>query len=210
MQKVIVILLLPYLVGATRVFDVTKYGAKGDGVSYDTAAVRGATTALKAAGGGTLLFPAPGTFLTGAFNISSNIMVEIELGATVLGSTRGEDWPLLVANQVWPQFGHGSDCVPGSESCRLMHQSLLFGWNATNVTISGGGTFDCNSQKDTWWHCAKNLSMPPCSGYGRPHCFMLSNTTDVEVSHINVTNSPDWTLHFSRYAKQQACSPLFF
>ena len=183
--------------------------------------------------------------------MSNNTAVVIETGATVLGSTRGEDWPLLVAAEVWPQFGHGlcdnphrhhpvclrpshchhpspcgsirccavsrvaqahcpplvlscchnfdqgSDCVPGTAQCGMMHQSLLFGWRLHNVTITGGGTFDCNSKKDTWWSCASNISQPPCSGAGRPHCVMLSSVNDVEMSHLHVANSPDWTLHFS-------------
>ena len=195
--KILVFAILTTTARATGVYDVTKYGAKGDGKAYDTDAVRQATAALAAAGGGSLLFPAPGTYLTGAFNVSSHTHVEIEAGATVLGSTRGSDWPLLIAGEVWPQFGHGSDCKPGEESCRLMHQALLFGWNLTNVSISGGGHFDCNANKETWWTCAGDLSKPPCNGYGRPHCMMLANTTDVEVSSINVSNSPDWTLHFS-------------
>jgi hypothetical protein len=179
------------------VFDVTKHGAVGDGKTYDTAAVRSAAAAATAAGGGTLLFPAPRTYLTGAFNVSSHTHVEIPPGATVLGSTRGEDWPLLDARAVWPQFGHGSDCVPGAESCRLMHQALIFSWGAVNVSMGGGGSWDCNSQKDTWWGCARDLSKPPCSGYGRPHCLMFSNVTDVRVAHLHVSNSPDWTMHFS-------------
>eukprot|EP00936_MAST-01D_sp_MAST-1D-sp1_P000926 g926.t1 len=182
---------------AARVFDVTDFGAVGDGTTYDTAAVRTAAEALRAAGGGTLLFPAPNTFLTGAFNVSSNAVVDIERGATILGSTRGKDWPLLVAANVWPQFGHGSDCVPGTESCRLMHQSLVFARDVRNVTVRGGGVLDCNAQSGTWWRCAKNLSEPPCSGYARPHCAMFSNTSVVEVASITVRNSPDWTLHFS-------------
>ena len=185
------------LCSPAAVFDVTKYGAVGDGTTYDTAAVRKAAAAATAADGGTLLFPSPKTFLTGAFNITSHMHVEIAAGATVLGSTRGEDWPLLDARAVWPQFGHGSDCKPGTESCRLMHQALIFAWNAENVSMGGGGAFDCNSQKDTWWRCASNLSLPPCNGYGRAHCMMFANSTDVEVSHLHVSNSPDWTMHFS-------------
>lgn len=176
------------------VHNVMDFGAKGDGVSYDTVAIRKAAAAVSSDSvGGTLLFPSGGTFLTGAFNVTSNTHVEIEHGATVLGSTRGEDWPLVVARTVWPQMGkclgfglrwprtrvcvslqrtrivrcvpevhmsdsiqksveldsvqltscaqrptgHGSDCVPGAESCRLMHQALLFGWNAKNISISG-------------------------------------------------------------------------
>lgn len=184
--------------GASDVFDVTAYGAVGDGKTYDTVAIRKAAAALLAGErGGTLLFPAGKTYLTGAFNLSSNTHVEIEVGATILGSTRGDDWPLVVARTVWPQMGHGSDCPPGAESCRLMHQALVFGWGQTNVSLSGGGALDCNAQKDTWWSCARDLAKPPCSGYGRPHCLMLSNVSDVEVSHLHVSNSPDWTLHFS-------------
>lgn len=153
------------------------------------------------------MFPSGKTYLTGAFNISSNTRVQIERGAMVLGSTRGQDWPVVVAAkvlylpaaydvnkvdnfhfQVWPQFGHGSDCIPGDPTCRLMHQSLLFGWNLRNISIGGGGSFNCNSQEQTWWGCAKNLAAPPCSGAGRPHCMMLANVTDVDVSFLNVSN----------------------
>ena len=75
------------------VHDVRAYGATGDGSTYDTLAVRAAAAAVTKAGRGTLLFPA-GRYLTGAFNISSNTHVEITPGATVLGSTRGADWPV--------------------------------------------------------------------------------------------------------------------
>lgn len=43
-------------------FDVTAYGATGDGVTDDNTAVQAAVTAVKAAGAGTLLFP-DGTYL---------------------------------------------------------------------------------------------------------------------------------------------------
>ena len=72
--------------GASDVFDVTAYGAVGDGKTYDTVAIRKAAAALLAGErGGTLLFPAGKTYLTGDFNLSSNTHVEIEVGATILG-----------------------------------------------------------------------------------------------------------------------------
>lgn len=129
--------------------------------------------------------------------MSSNTVIVIEAGAVVLGSTRGSDWPLVVAREVWPQMGHGSDCSPGTEACRMMHQSLLFSWSSENVTMTGGGVFDCNAQANTWWSCARDLSAPPCNGYGRPHCVMFANVTGVEVAGVHIRNSPDWTLHFS-------------
>ena len=83
-------------------FDVTKFGAAGDNHTDDTAAIRAATAALEAAGGGTLLFPARKTFLTGPFNISSHTEVVIESGATVLGHAAA-DWPIVDPRRVWPQ-----------------------------------------------------------------------------------------------------------
>ena len=54
------------------VFDVTKYGAKGDNATDDTAGVRAAFAAASRAGGGTVLFPTGKTFLTGPMNVSSH------------------------------------------------------------------------------------------------------------------------------------------
>lgn len=78
-----------------------------------------------------------------------------------------------------------------------MHQSLIFAADATNVTVTGGGTLDCNARPDTWWRCASDLPLPPCSGHGRPHCLMMSNVSGAELSRLHVTNSPDWTVHFT-------------
>ena len=182
---------LSHLRGAT--FDVRAYGAMGDGKTDDTTAVRKAAHALALAGGGTLRFAHGFSFVTGPFNLSSNAVVDV--GGTILGSLDGGDWPLVDAGAVWPQFGHGSDCTPGTEQCRLMHQALIFAWNATNISMSGGGTIDARGQP--WWACAARLDKPPCSGHARPHLLMLSNSTRVHVSDVSFRNSPDWSLHFS-------------
>jgi polygalacturonase len=195
---------------SAAVFDVTTYGATGDGTTVDSAAVRAAAAACAIAGGGTLLFPAntdlstdpKRSYVTGAFNLSSNMHVEIEEGVHLLGSHSydGSDWPLVVVEQVWPGFGYARDSGPPhasiyTESGRLMHQSLLFTWNSTNVSVGGGGTIDCRG--DHFQGCSSNLTKPPCSGYARPQCVFFSNSTGVVFEDVTVLNSPDWTLHFS-------------
>ena len=185
-------LLLPgCIVCGSRTFDVTSYGAVGDGTHKDTSAIRKAAAALHHIGGGTLLFPTGHTFLTGAFNISSNTVLEVQ--GTIMGSSSGDDWPLVDALAVWPQMGHGSDCTGGN--CRWMHQALIFGWNIVNVTISGGGAVDGHGA--SWWACADALDQAPCGGFPRPHLLMMSNSSRVRVANISFSNSPDWTLHFS-------------
>eukprot|EP00972_Heterocapsa_arctica_P112004 16429346-Heterocapsa_arctica.AAC.1 len=62
-------------------------------------------------------------YLTGAFNLSSNTRLQLEKGATVLGSTKGEDWPLIVVAEVLPQFRVDRDCGRRFD-CSVKHQAL--------------------------------------------------------------------------------------
>lgn len=156
---------------------------------------RAATSALASAGGGTLLFSA-GAFLTGPFNLSSNTSLLVENDATILSySGDAEDWPLVLAPLVWPQYGIASDCDPTKNNCWYMHQPFIFSWCTHDILLGGNGIIDAQGQ--AWWDCAHALDHPPCSGAGRPHLLMLSNVTDVEMRDLHIQNSPDWTLHFS-------------
>jgi hypothetical protein len=57
-----------------QVYNVQGYGAKGDGVSDDTAAVQAAINAANTAGGGIVFFP-PGTYLCGRLTMYSKIIL---------------------------------------------------------------------------------------------------------------------------------------
>ena len=115
-----------------QVCDVTKFGAVGDGTHVDTAAVRATAEAVRnLPGGGVMLFPSlheeATVYLTGAFNLSSHVVLEIAKDVVVKGNTRDKDdpWPSVDASKVWPQFGHGSDCQPGSQSCARTNQASV-------------------------------------------------------------------------------------
>jgi polygalacturonase len=66
-------------------FDITAYGAKGDGTTLNTKAIQAAIDAAEQAGGGTILVP-NGRFLTGTIVLKSNTTLHIEQGGTILGS----------------------------------------------------------------------------------------------------------------------------
>ena len=171
------------------VFDVRKFGATGDGKTKDTKAIRAACAAVAAAHGGTLLFPTPGTYYTGAFNLTSNIVLDVEKGATVLGSADGDDWPVVNIHTEWPQF-----------SDPPAHQALVFAWQANNITLTGGGTIDGNANSKTWWHCDSHdypVSNPPCNGFSRPRIIEIFEARDVVIKDLTVQNSPNWNIHFS-------------
>ena len=67
------------------------FGAAGDGVRKDTAAIQSAIDFATANGGGKVHF-APGTYLTGTIYIKDNVFLDLEPGATILGSPDKEDY----------------------------------------------------------------------------------------------------------------------
>jgi polygalacturonase len=120
------------LVVATSVFgaektalDVRDFGAKGDGVTKDTAAIQKALDACVAAGGGSVLV-SDGIFLTGSLILGANTTLEIAPRASLVGSGDLADYPIV--NVRWEgEFRDG-------------HCALLSASNAANLTITGGGT----------------------------------------------------------------------
>lgn len=72
---------------------VTDFGAIGDGVYYDTAPIQAAVDACADAGGGRVVFPAGGTYLTGTIFLKSGVVLEVEEGATVAGSPEEDRYP---------------------------------------------------------------------------------------------------------------------
>ena len=163
------------------VANVKDYGAVGDGVTKDTAAIVKAVAAIAGAGGGELYFP-DGQWLTAPFNLTSHCRVYLEHDATLLGSTDFSDWPVIPP---LPSYGQGRDHVGPRRT------SLLHGQNLTNVTITGAnGTID--GQGAVWW---AHHEKPLAEKYTRGHLIELMWSTEVEVSNLTLVNSPFWTVH---------------
>jgi polygalacturonase len=114
-------------------FNVRSFGAVGDGTQLDSPAIDRAVAACAEAGGGTVLVPA-GTYLCGSIHLRSNIHLLLDAGATILGAPQNlnaydftEPW----TNNPYQDGGH---CY--------FHNSLIWGQNLTNVSITGSGTIN--------------------------------------------------------------------
>ena len=77
---------------AARTCNPRDFGAKGDGATKDTAAIQKAIDACAAKGGGTVQLTA-GTYLSAPIVLKSNITLQLEQGATLLGSPDHADYP---------------------------------------------------------------------------------------------------------------------
>ena len=78
----------------TFFFNVRDYGAIGDGIALDTRAIQNAIDAASKSGGGTVFVPA-GKFLTGAIFLRDHITLHLDAGATLLGSEKPADYPIV-------------------------------------------------------------------------------------------------------------------
>ncbi len=118
---------LPTIPDAT--FNITNFGAIGDGVSTNTSAIQAAINAAGAKGGGIVELPA-GVYLSGPFRLTNKINLRIDAGATLLML------PL--------------DKYPGGTSDP---ETFISGYGLHDVAISGTGTID--GQGSPWWPFAR-------------------------------------------------------
>ena len=157
--------------GGARVYNIRKYGARGDGAALDTTALQAAIDACHQDGGGTVLVPA-GTFQIGTVELKSNVTLHIAAAGTLLGSADGKQY-------------HAVDAIPltGDSTLNDGNWALLFAVNATNVTIEGAGTIDGQGAK---FHSAVRGTPPP-SGLGgnrRPYHLLFHRCDRLTVRDI--------------------------
>ena len=111
-------------------FNVRDYGATGDGNSLDSPAINRAIDAAATAGGGTVLVGA-GTYLSGSIRLKSNIHLLVDAGATILGAPQNLNAYDETEPYTFGGYQDGGHCY--------FHNSLIWGENLTNVSISGNG-----------------------------------------------------------------------
>lgn len=111
-------------------YDVRKYGAIGDGKHLDHHAINKAISECAEKGGGTVTIP-PGTYLCGSIRLKSTINLYLDAGTTVLGAPAemnaydsAEEFP----DTAYQDGGH-----------TYFHNSLIWGENLKNVSITGRG-----------------------------------------------------------------------
>ncbi len=165
-------------------FNITDYGAVGNGKTLCTKAIQKAVDACAAARGGTVHFPA-GKYLSGAIFLKSNVTLHIGEGATLLASTNFEDFPPFT-----PRWRIQSDDTKRS--------SLITGIDLENIAITGRGTL--NGQGKPWWDALRSdnnrkQGQQKILTYGRPRVINLYRCHNVLIDGVTIVDSPSWTIH---------------
>ncbi len=123
----------PPFESADSCYNVRDYGARGDGIALDNPAIDKAIELASEAGGGTVLLPR-GTYLCGTIHLRSNVHLYLAQGAKILAA----DWRSGAYDAI--EDFPGTAYQDGGHT--YFRNSLIYGENLENVTITGPGMID--------------------------------------------------------------------
>jgi polygalacturonase len=194
-----------------RDFDITRYGAVGDGAKDCTESFQNAITACARSGGGRVIVQG-GSFLTGAIHLKSNVNVHVAEGATIKFSRDPKKYLPLVFTR-W-------------EGMELMNYSpLIYCYEQENIAITGEGTIDGQADCGHWWpwkgrtNCGWRKGDPEQSkarnllhemvargtpvrdrlfgegGFLRPQFIQPYRSKNILIEGVTLKGSPMWQVH---------------
>ena len=185
-----------FSLSAAQPVNVRSFGAKGDGVSKDTAAIQQAIDSAHAAGGGTVRLPA-GTYLTGSIFLKSNVELFLDHGSTLKGSPDKADYNAV---DVCPQNSSST-----RESSSGAH--LLLCIEQTNVTVRGTGRIDGNSGAFIIGPDGKNWPGGQSKIPWRPSQMLFFVECDgVNIDGVSLIDSPYWSCFLYGCTRVKVCN----
>lgn len=154
-----------------NIYNISDYGAVGDGKTINTSAIQ---TAIEACSENGIVYIPKGIFMTGAISLKSNMTLYVSEGAVLKGSPFAEDYPVINYR------------FEGIED--LCYSSLIDAYNVQNIVISGAGTIDANGAELKKNQLADNRGK-------RGRCVCIRNSNNIYLNNLTLRQSPAWCLH---------------
>ncbi len=162
-----------------NIFNITDYGAVGDGQTLNTRAIQTAIDVCNKAGGGKVVV-SPGEYLSGTLVMKNNVNLYLEQNATILASTKHEDFPL----QPLPRYRSHKDQMGG-------FAALIYAEGAENIAITGFGTIDGQGKRQV---SRENKVAGDIDG--RPRNILFISCKNIRIDGIHLRNSGLWNQHY--------------
>ena len=192
-------------------FNVRDFGAAGDGKIKDTSAITKAIQAANQSGGGEVTFPS-GTYITGTFELLSNVTLNLRVGAVLMGSGDVADYGSLADYGFDHHYGissSGEGERVGMIVARGVHNIGIVGQGV--IHGNSGAFFDFTTAHNSKDYDAKFTRNPGAftsavletangpvelKPAGRPGTMIIcSHCEHVVIRDITLKDAPNWTLH---------------
>lgn len=154
-----------------QVFDITNFGAVGNGTTLNTQAIQAAVDSCSNSGGGIVKIPV-GNFLTATVFLKSNVTIQIDSGATITGSSVIADYPDVI-----PLTRSFTDSSP--------QKSVFYAEGQHNIAITGKGTFQGNGFSPSFFLDKDH----------RPYGFRFFSCSNIRYEGVTLRNSGFWMMH---------------
>ena len=195
----------------SRDFNVTEFGAVGDGKTDCSKAFKKAIEKCNASGGGRVVVP-KGIYLTGAIHLKSNVNLFVSKEATIRFSTDSKKYLPVVFTR-W----EGVEC--------MNYSPLIYANEQENIAVTGEGVLDGQGANNNWWSWKGNKETGWADGkpnqkdarkelfemgekgvpvserifgegsYLRPNFFAPYKCKNVLLEGVTFTNSPMWFIN---------------
>jgi polygalacturonase len=178
--------------------DPLTYGAVGDGVTDNTAAIQSAIDGCEATYGGGVVrlsaVPGKNTYLSSPIRLANHIRLQLDKGVTLLGTTDHSKYNIPFLNYPF----HATE-------------ALVSAYKAVDTGIIGPGTIDgqggmpaADGGPSWWkltqaagatiggtsWYAAPYADIPTSNGVPRPWLVEFYQCRDVTVNDVTLTNAP--------------------
>ena len=171
-------LALAKIIQGGAIYNPKDFGAKGNGIALDTHAIQQAIDRCAASGGGIVQIPV-GTYLTAPILLKSNITLQLDKGAVLIGTSDPADYPVTGEN-VWQGV------------MQKRPQALLSATGQSHVRISGEGMVYGSGAP--WWKIAQERKKAHQEDPPRPWLVQFTRCQDVLVEGVTLKDSPSYTL----------------
>lgn len=165
--------------GGMSVYNVCDFGAVADSTKDCSAQIQKAIDRCAENGGGTVVFPASKSFMSGPLEMKSNVNLHFEPASRLLANPDESVYTLSAFRE---NRGEG--------------MMWLHGKDITNFSITGTGTIDGNGVAFMGAELDDSYELKPVTDFDpRPHVLTLINATKVNISDVTIRNSAYWTVH---------------
>jgi polygalacturonase len=182
-------------------YDVTNYGAAGDGKTDCHPAFAAAIAACSQAGGGRVVVPAARRpyLCNGSIHLLSNVNFYVEQGAEIVFGTNPADYlPVVLVRY------QGIRCYN--------YSPLIYAYKQTNIAVTGGGVFNGQALQWASWETLANPDWITLQGmvasgvpvdqriFGSGHHLRLTmfeayECNNILIEGVTFSSSPFWTMH---------------